>query len=52
MADGLHPVAAGYKIWAQKLKKVMASTDKADTTLTTLSYRLSDTVKKKCSNRI
>ena len=21
MADGLHPVAAGYKIWAQKLKK-------------------------------
>ena len=46
MADGLHPVAAGYKIWAQKLKKVMASTDKADTTLTTLSYRLSDTVKK------
>ena len=46
MSDGLHPVAAGYKIWAQKLKKEMASTDASDVSLTTLSYRTSDTTKK------
>lgn len=46
MDDGLHPVAAGYKIWAQKLKTAMASTDKADAALITLSYRISDTEKK------
>ena len=46
MGDGLHPVAAGYKIWAQKLKTAMASDDKTDTSLVTLSYRMSDTEKK------
>lgn len=46
MPDGLHPVAAGYKIWAQDLKAELASKDAADTTLTTLSYRMSDDVKK------
>ena len=43
MADGLHPVSAGYKIWAGKLKEAMQSEDTTDTSLTTLSYRESDT---------
>lgn len=49
MADGLHPVAAGYKIWAGYLKKAMQSKDATDTTLTTLEYRMNDT---ECKNVI
>ncbi|MGN0660363.1 MAG: SGNH/GDSL hydrolase family protein, partial [Oscillospiraceae bacterium] len=46
MSDGLHPVSAGYKIWAGYLKEAMQSSDPTDTTLTTLSYRMSDTESK------
>lgn len=46
MPDGLHPVSAGYKIWAGYLKETMQSTDTTDTTLQTLSYRISDTERK------
>ena len=46
MSDGLHPIAAGYKIWAKYLKEKLASTAEGDTSLVTLSYRMRDGEKK------
>ena len=39
MDDGLHPVAAGYAIHARFLKPLLASTDKSDASLVSLSLR-------------
>lgn len=46
MADGLHPVAEGYALYAKFLKPLLASSDPADTRLVSLSYRMSQTQKK------
>lgn len=46
MADGLHPVAEGYAVYARNLKPLLASKDVSDSSLVSFSYRLSSQEKK------
>lgn len=47
MADGLHPVAEGYAVYAKYLIPLLASDDEADSSLVSLSYRFTSNEMKK-----